>query len=124
MCKKVLPVGEFYKRKSGRPLSRCRSCGDVTTRIWMAKNPDKAREYRLRSQFKVSPADFDALVSAQKGECPGCRRRLEPGKGSHLDHRHSDNTIRGVLCQRCNMAIGLLHDDPKTFDRLSAYLRA
>ena len=30
----------------------------------------------------------------------------------HLDHCHSTSKIRGALCQKCNMALGLFEDSP------------
>ena len=34
-----------------------------------------------------------------------------------IDHRHSDNQIRGVLCRECNLALGLLKDNPNRIER-------
>lgn len=30
----------------------------------------------------------------------------------HIDHDHKTGTVRGVLCQACNLAVGWLYDDP------------
>ena len=38
----------------------------------------------------------------------------------HLDHCHQTGEIRGLLCNRCNMGIGLLDDD---ISRLEAAIR-
>ena len=39
-----------------------------------------------------------------------------------IDHRHSDNQIRGVLCRECNLALGLLKDNPDRIESLLRYL--
>jgi len=45
---------------------------------------------------------------------------LLPG---YVDHVHGTKTIRGLLCPKCNFAIGHAHDDPAVLRNLSAYAR-
>lgn len=42
---------------------------------------------------------------------------------SVLDHDHEQKVLRGVLCGRCNVAIGLFKDDPELLKAAIAYLR-
>ena len=39
-----------------------------------------------------------------------------------VDHHHFTNEVRGLLCQRCNRAIGLLGDDPTVIRSAINYL--
>lgn len=39
----------------------------------------------------------------------------------HQDHDHDDETVRGVLCQKCNQALGMLHDDVSVVEGLAEY---
>lgn len=41
---------------------------------------------------------------------------------AHVDHDHATDLIRGILCSRCNQALGLLDDDPERFAAAIAYL--
>jgi hypothetical protein len=72
---------------------------------------------------------FDRLLEYQGHACAICRSPEPGGKGSwHIDHDHAccpgarscGKCVRGLLCGACNMALGLLHDDPA---RLQAALR-
>ncbi len=37
----------------------------------------------------------------------------KPGKKKFaIDHDHRTDKVRGLLCMRCNIAVGLLRDDP------------
>lgn len=53
------------------------------------------------------------------GTCPICLK----DKRLVLDHCHESNKFRGWICQTCNVAIGLLANDPAIFLRAIDYLR-
>lgn len=40
----------------------------------------------------------------------------------HIDHDHKTGKVRGTLCQRCNIALGLLRDNPVYIENLKIYL--
>lgn len=39
-----------------------------------------------------------------------------------VDHDHATGEVRGLLCNRCNQAIGLLQDDPLIVRSALVYL--
>ena len=39
-----------------------------------------------------------------------------------IDHDHTTGVIRGVLCNNCNVALGLMLDNPETMRRAADYL--
>jgi len=53
----------------------------------------------------------DVLLSAERRSTRRC-----------IDHCHKLGTVRGVLCHSCNVALGLLKDDPKSIEGLLRYL--
>jgi hypothetical protein len=71
-------------------------------------------------------AGRDALLASQDNACPICNRSdLKWGYGFndvwHIDHPHDKpGTHRGVLCARCNTALGKLEP---FFDKVVAYLK-
>jgi hypothetical protein len=78
----------------------------------------------MRRAYGIGQAEFDALLQSQGGRCAICRGGPNgPGKRLHVDHCHSGNGVRGLLCGKCNTAIGLLDDDPDRAEAVAAYLR-
>jgi hypothetical protein len=39
-----------------------------------------------------------------------------------VDHDHKTGKVRGILCHKCNIALGLIGDDPARARALANYL--
>ena len=78
---------------------------------------------RLFSQG-LTLEEFDAILERQGGRCAACNTRPS---GSNrqlvLDHCHKTNAIRGILCLRCNFALGHTQDSVERLQGLIDYLR-
>jgi hypothetical protein len=77
----------------------------------------QSREYR----YGVTPEMYEGLSREQSGRCAICRQ--SPIR-RHLavDHCHDTGVIRGLLCHRCNTAIGLLRNDAAKCRHAAEYL--
>jgi len=82
---------------------------------------DVARRGHLWRQYGLTPEEYDFLRLAQADLCAVCG--LADAAGLHIDHHHDTGLIRGLLCGKCNRAIGLLREDPALFDAASSYLQ-
>jgi len=40
-----------------------------------------------------------------------------------VDHEHVSGAVRGLLCDQCNVAIGMMGEDPGRLELAAAYLR-
>lgn len=97
--------------------------GRAKSAAWRAANPDRAQEYNFKGTG-FTAALFREAVAKQHGCCAICRTDLStlPKRGAHADHEHATGQPRGVLCQRCNQALGLFNDDPAVLRSAHAYL--
>ena len=74
--------------------------------------------------LRSNKAMRDALARKQNNACAICGRIDEAdGKSLALDHDHESNTIRGLLCMRCNTGIALLGEEPTVLLSAVKYLR-
>lgn len=69
------------------------------------------------------------LYYLQPKECAACHTQ-NPGSRSGkllkswpIDHCHKTNRFRGLLCSPCNLALGILKDDPVRCQQLLDYLK-
>lgn len=83
--------------------------------------PKKATKWRGRSKYGVTQRDIALILDTQKHRCAGCYKHLNDS--DHIDHCHTTKKIRGILCGRCNTALGFVKDNPEVLERLAEYLR-
>jgi hypothetical protein len=77
-------------------------------------------EYRRRVsrlyKYGLTPEEFDAILASQGGRCGICRSKSPKSARNGtwcVDHDHVTGQVRGLLCNLCNRAVGMLQDDPK-----------
>ena len=107
----------------------------IYLRKWRKMNPDKDRRlrnrvdkekrrtYELKRNFGITRSAYDDLLRGQGNKCAVCRGVEWGGHGPSVDHDHKRGFVRGILCHRCNLAIGLIRDDPKIAELMGEYLR-
>lgn len=86
------------------------------------ENPDVYRNAQLKHRYGITLDDFNKLMWKQQGKCAICRSEPEEGKNLHVDHCHETGKVRGLLCRKCNQALGLIEDEPEILERMSQYL--
>lgn len=69
------------------------------------------RERTLRKLYGLSMLDYEKMVDSQAGTCAICHEENK-GKNLRVDHDHETGVVRGLLCDRCNKAIGQFEDNP------------
>lgn len=94
--------------------------------IWSSKyggrNKASTRAWRLRTKYGLAPEDFQVMLEQQDNSCAICRTREKPYYNWHVDHCHKTGKIRGLLCSKCNHALGLVKDKIEVLERMKEYL--
>ena len=84
--------------------------------------PAVMRAAHLKRKFGITPEDYDRRLSQQRGGCAVCGRAPKTGKSLHIDHDHETGYVRGLLCFKCNAALGQLGDDLGRIERALTYV--
>ena len=66
--------------------------------------------------------EYRKILTKQDNKCDLCRAVLCNNKNTHVDHCHKTGRVRGILCNRCNMGIGLFDEDVEKLKAAIAYL--
>lgn len=134
--------GEQWGRSKGDGLNLCPSCESHSSwcsgceaslpRTEFALNPRRRnglgnyctscnREKRVIYRYNLSSDDYTKLYRNQGGLCAICLEHPESNR-LVVDHCHSSGDVRGLLCDACNTAIGLLMDSPEVVINAARYL--
>lgn len=126
-CDLWQPESEFGKGRNADGLDTwCKAC----QRARRQANNVRVRELRRIHHYKMTDEAFKELLASQGHQCAICNT-TDPGKRYwHVDHDHAccpgrrscGECVRGILCTRCNAALGFLSDNIQSAQALVAYL--
>jgi len=91
---------------------------------WYANNKERTKNSRLLRKYNISLDDYNKMLIEQEGKCWICSMKAEDeiNKVLVVDHNHLTGKVRGLLCNRCNTAIGLLQESQEILQKVSKYL--
>lgn len=95
----------------GRQLKYCsQACGKTAQRAaWIAKT------------YGLTLADYDAILTYQRGLCGCCGKPFTPGSTPHIDHEHGGH-VRGIVHAYCNTRLIGRLKSAELAQRLANYL--
>lgn len=80
-----------------------------------------------RRAFGLTPDQVEELRAEQSGRCAVCSETPTPYNDGrdplHIDHRHDNGAVRGMLCGRCNRNAAVLDMDPDYLRRRAEYVQ-
>lgn len=147
-CKTLKTSDSFYRRSDTTGLQAiCKVCmtdvkrvrrknpairahNNALSRGYRRSNPSKYRltdrEGSLR-RLGIEGAQYNKLFALQGGVCAICKKpetAVLNGRVKNLatDHCHETGAVRGLLCGRCNTALGLFDDDLDLLELAQCYL--
>lgn len=87
---------------------------------WRARDPRGVHRNNLKSFYRMTLDEWDAMVLAQEGRCAICERPME----LVVDHCHESNRVRALLCSTCNTGLGHFKDDPAQLRAAALYIES
>lgn len=86
-------------------------------------NPDIYKNSVLKYEYGITLEQFNEMFLAQGSKCAICKR-TDPGskKGWIVDHCHTTEQVRSILCNACNAMLGFSRDSVETHKAAIAYL--
>lgn len=114
-----LTVGEFEHGTRQTPT--------ISEEERKAREKARYRRSDLKRRFGLTDAEFEAMHAGQEGRCAICKEPEIATRGGvvkrlAVDHSHSAGHVRELLCAQCNMALGLMQDEPARLRAAADYL--
>ena len=91
--------------------TKCKSCYAQASRRW-----------KLKHRYNITTDEYAQRLKQQHGKCAICHGDCPTGKQLAVDHDHKTGAVRGLLCTRCNVALGHLGDSVELLARAIVYL--
>ena len=135
-CKKVKDVECFDKHplgKGGRH-PKCKTCrseyesqrhANLTEEqrqaIRDSRKSDLSKFNNRFGRHKITRDDYLKMVEEQDGKCAICGDYQ--GVALVIDHCHTENKVRQLLCRNCNCGLGMFREKIETLETAIRYLR-
>ena len=120
-CKEIKEFREFSKLSTSETgyHKSCKPCGkkyylknQTKYRNYKKSRRDVLRSYTYLKRYGITKNQYDEMFESQEGKCFICQRhQSEFKKRLYVDHNHITKKVRGLLCDRCNKALGMFQSD-------------
>lgn len=133
LCKEVKPLESFYTagNSNGGYASHCIVCSDLLRRTnpklqenrkeSYRRDKDILRDKKLKKQFGISLLEYNQILNSQNNTCAICQE-IEKNKSLAVDHCHITRKIRGLLCTKCNLGLGMFQENINLLQIAITYL--
>ena len=117
-CRRWKSASEFYAHHRRGLQDKCKACKAEYNRAHYLKNKERYlasasrtkakpgyRDMILRQLYGIDQATYDRMFEHQGGVCAICATPPSNRRRLCVDHCHSTNVVRGLLCDRCNTGL-------------------
>lgn len=103
----------------------CVACNKEWRRTHKESEQYRRRRYHRKAAYGIAPDDYDRMLAEQDYRCLICGIFHEDAVHGTLcvDHDHDSGAVRGLLCHKCNSALGQLQDSSELLFKAAEYLK-
>jgi len=121
ICKQCTFNGkEYYKKNKEK--------NNAASKNWYQNNKETVSASNRKRKYDISSAEYDNMLEEQDNKCKICLTSfaditIKDGRTPvYIDHCHTTNKIRGLLCNCCNSGLGFFKDNTETLTNAIVYL--
>jgi hypothetical protein len=92
-------------------------------REWAKAHPGHYRAHNMMHCYGLTLQQIDDIRLSQDNQCAICSQVFIPASVMRVDHDHATGKVRGLLCNRCNVALGIFGDTIQGVERVIEYLK-
>ena len=125
-CGETKSLNSFGNKKDGKNglMSYCKDCNTKIHKKWYQKNKEKIKDRHYKYRFGITSEQYDEKLLKQNFCCAICGKHMAHNKRRLVvDHCHTTNKVRDLLCDRCNVLLGHAKDDIEILTKAISYLK-
>jgi len=85
---------------------------------------EQRRKHYIKSKYGIEVEEFDNWFEIQKGKCWICESKFDDNNKPQIDHNHTTDIVRGLLCWNCNVGLGHFKENINSLKSAIIYLGA
>lgn len=90
---------------------------------WLNGYNAKSSMTRRMREYGITESEYTSMLEIQNGCCKICDKHFSKlGRTLCVDHCHRTGKIRGLLCDKCNRALGAFEDSVPNLKKAIRYL--
>lgn len=102
-------------------------------KIYYDKNKGEYLERDMKRMYKMSRSKYELLYKKQFGKCKICKinkmssyndKSTSSFTALVIDHCHTSGKVRGLLCNKCNVSLGLCFENIIILENMIKYLKS
>ena len=130
----------------------CKFCQNICNKLWRDKNKESRKDYfkkhynaeksrkyyinnkekiskrnrinKLKNKYSLTQEEYRNIIEDQKTKCAICGKKFNTTVDKIcIDHDHNTGKIRGLLCHKCNVGLGMFEDNFKLLIKALNYLK-
>ena len=116
---------DHYHKRPDRPIGVKPNCKDCSNKS-RKRQYDREKESGVlknklwkRVGINISIEEYKVKYDALDGKCEICQCRFDV---LCVDHKHTDGSLRGLLCTSCNLALANFKDSETNMKNAIKYL--
>lgn len=82
-----------------------------------------SRNKTFKYKYGITIEEYEQMLKKQLNGCAICKREFSDKIKPDVDHHHGLIKVRGILCHRCNLALGYLQEDEDLIWDILEYLK-
>ena len=97
----------------------------ASSRAYREANKEKRKAYNLaytlKYKYNMTLEERDRMLKKQNTKCKICNIKFSKATPC-IDHCHTTNKVRGILCTLCNTGLGYFKDNTESLTNAITYL--
>ena len=115
---KIKVKGKIYREANREKI---RAYAKTYRKTYYKANKEKIKSQALEYKYNITLKEKNIMLKKQKNKCKICNIKFSKTR-SCVDHCHTTNKVRGILCNLCNVGLGHFKDSTEILTNAIDYL--
>lgn len=115
---------EYYKNNKHQWNNYRKVNKEKINRYNIDRYETAGRNIEYKKRYGINLEEYNTMFDEQKGCCAICKEhQTETNKRLVVDHDHITGEVRMLLCNKCNVGLGMFKDNPELLEQAAQYIR-